>query len=459
MCNRQGIGKSRKNLEPLSGRMEKLSLNSIRQVLPDPAILEACRAVGHIFRRRTITPILTVLHMILSAIWPEDSFNASWQVLWDSSAGHFPGQMGKSPSTGSVAKARGRLPVAFWPHLFDWLGQKVQQASALLDTWRGHRVILMDGTCVSMADEPELHKEFGNNAGYHGQGRYPLARLVTLALANTMMVVAYAVGRYKEDETHLLGRMLKTLKSGDLLVGDRHFAGAKLYVDYQRAGLEYITRAHQRLNISQLKPITVYGKNDFTAYLKISDPYRRKDPTLPKEVLVRLIWTLAIIRGKRQGIWLATSLLDAEKYPATEIVELFGKRWRIETLFFDLKIRLTTDVLRSTTPDGIYKELAARMIAVNIVRLIMLEAAIAHQVEPTRISFIHTLRAIISFAPALAVEPIWKLPDIYREMLYQIASHLIPKRPGRNEPRMIRRETKHYPTLKITRKEWRLYVA
>jgi hypothetical protein len=459
MCTKQGIGKSRKNLEPLSDRMEHVSLNSIRQILPDTAILEACRAVGHVFRKRKITPILTVLHMILSAIWPEESFNASWQVLWDSFAGHSPGAAGKSPSTGSVAKARDRLPVTFWHHLFDWLGQKVRQASAVLDTWRGHRVILMDGTCVSMADEPELRKEFGVNRGYHGKGKFPLARLTTLALANTMMVVAYAVGRYEEGETHLLGRMLKTLHHGDLLVGDRHFAGSNLYAAYQREGLEFLTRAHQKLNISRLKPITIYGKNDFTAYLKLNKIYRRKDPTLPKDILVRLIQVVVRNRGKRQVIWLVTSLLDAEQYPAAEITELYGKRWRIETLFFDLKIRLSADVLRSTSPHGIYKELAAHMIAVNIVRLIMLEAAITYQVEPNRISFVHALRAIISFAPALAFEPIWKLPDIYREMLHQIASHQVPKRPGRNEPRMIRRETKHYPTLKITRKEWRLNVA
>lgn len=448
-----------KSSEKISARLEEVSVSSIRQVLPDTALLAAYEAVGYVFRKRMITPIVTVLHMVLSAIWPEESFNASWQVLWASAASHFPGRLGKSPSTGSVAKARGRLPVAFWDRLFEWLGGKVSQASAAMDTWRGHRVILMDGLCVSMADKPELRREFGVNRGYHGPGKFPLARLVTLALANTMMVVAYAVGRYDEGETTLLGRILKTLQKGDLLVGDRHFAGSNLYVGYQRAGLDYIIRSHQRLNVSRLKPVTVYSRNDFTAYLKMSEPYRQKDPTLPTEVLVRLIRVAARIRGRQENIWLATSLLDAERYPAAEIAELFGKRWRIETLFFDLKIRLSADVLRSTSPEGIRKELAARMIAVNIVRLIMLEAAVTHQIEPTRLSFVHALRAIIVFAPALAVEPIWKLPEIYREMLDQIADHQVPERPGRNEPRALRREAKHYPTLKITRKEWRLKAA
>jgi len=233
--------------------------------------------------------------------------------------------------------------------------------------------ILADGTCVSMADKPALAREFGVNAGYHGNGKYPLARLVTVCLANTMTVLAYAMGRYRDDETALLRPLLKTLQKGDLLVGDRHFAGANLYAEYQRAGLEFLTRAHQRLNVSRLRPITRYAQNDFTAYLKIGPTYRQKDPILPAEILVRFLQVVVRIRGKRQVIWLATSLLDAEAYPAAE--------------------------------------------------------------------------------------PLWKLPEIYAEMLRQIAGHRVPERPGRNEPRAIRRETKHYPRLTVTRKLWRLKVA
>ena len=82
-------------------------------------------------------------------------------------------------------------------------------------------------------------------------------------------------------------------------------------------------------------------------------------------------------------------LLDDKLYPAKEIAELYGKRWRIETLFKEVKINLSADVLRSLSPEGIRKEVAARLIAVNIVRVIMLEAAIECRVEPVRISFVH----------------------------------------------------------------------
>ena len=74
---------------------------------------------------------------------------------------------------------------------------------------------------------------------------------------------------------------------------------------------------------------------------------------------------------------------------------------------------------------------------------------------PIRLSFVYAVRAILSFAPALACEPIYKLPQIYKAMLEEIDTNLVPERPGRNEPRAITREEKHYPKLKGTREQWR----
>jgi putative transposase len=439
--------------------MEQVSLNSIRQVLPDSAILAACQAVGHVFRRRKITPILTVLHMILAAIWPEESFNASWQVLWDSFAGHCPDSAGRSPSSGSVAKARGRLPLAMFERLFAYLSDRMQARSSSHDCWRGHRVVLVDGTCVSMPDEPELREAFGVNRGCHGEGKYPLARLVTLTLAHTMGIISYAMDRYAASEIDLLRRIVKTLHPGDILIADRHYAGANLYVEYTRAGLHYLTRVHQNLRLSRLKLFGIYSACDFVAWMKINPNYRRLDPTLPREIQVRFIAMTRRVRGRRTVVWLATSLLDARRYPAAEIAELYARRWRIESLLKEVKVRLSADVLRSRTAEGIARELAARLIAVNVVRMILLEAAMAHHVDPLRLSFVHALRAMIVFAPAMAVAPLMTLPTIYRRMLDQIADQRVPDRPDRNEPRAVRREQKHYPTLRITRKEWRLKHA
>ena len=449
------IDSGRVKPEKISDKLEQTTFNSIRKVLSDIAIVEACKAAGYTYRRRKITPVVTVLHMILAAIWPEDSFNASWQVLWAVFVSRFADLGGRSPSRGKVSQARARLPLEVWRFIFEWVSRKAQRLSETFDKWKGHRLVLVDGSCVSMSAEPELFEEFGRPSGFHGKCRYPLARLVTLCLANTMTVLDYALGRYDQDENKLAQPLLKNLQKGDLLIADRHFAAAHFYWYYKSVGLEFITRAHHRLKISRIKRIKRYGKDDFLGRLNVGKKYRQINPELPAAIVVRFIRTVVYDRGKRKVIWLATSLLDAEVYPAKEIAELYARRWRIETLFRELKINLSADVLRSLSPAGIYKEVAARMTAVNIVRTIMLEAAVEGGVDPIRISFVHALRIIVTAAPALACEPLWKLPQIYEAMLAEIAAHLVPKRPGRNEPRAVTRERKHYPKLKTTRQVWR----
>jgi hypothetical protein len=450
------IGKKPRIPAKISDSLQSATFNSIRNVVSDELVERTCQEVGYRFRRRKITPVVTVLHMIISAIWPEESFNACWQVLWDTFISWFPQFKGQSPSRRRVAEARARLPLLLWSRLFGAVSQQAQQHSDGYDCWKGHRVALADGTCVSMIRTPELVETFGVNKGHHGRGRYPLARLVTLSLARTMTILDYALGGYRQGEWSLLSSILGSLHKGDLLLGDRRFAGAPLYVEYQNYGLEFLARAHHRLKIDRVKRILYYSSEDFIGRLNIGKLHRRKDPSLPTHIDVRFLKAVLRIRGRRRTVWFVTSLLDPVRYPADQIIELYAWRWRIETLFRELKITLSADVMRSQRPDGIRKEIIARMTALNVVRILMLEAATAAQVQdPLQISFVHAVRAILSFSPALGHAPLAAVPGIYHAMLVEIASHINPSRPGRLEPRAVRRDHKHYPSLHITRAQWK----
>jgi hypothetical protein len=173
----------------VSSKLEQVTLSSIREVLPDRVIEQACSDGDYTYRHRVLTPVVIVLHMILSAIWPEESFQASWHLLWDNAVGVFPTLQGKSPSSGSLAKARLRLPMQVWRQVWEFLATKVQELSEPVARWRGHRVVLVDGTCLSMPATPGLFEHFGSSTGRGGKRHYPLARMVTLALAQTMAVL------------------------------------------------------------------------------------------------------------------------------------------------------------------------------------------------------------------------------------------------------------------------------
>jgi hypothetical protein len=453
---KSNIGQKAQATAKISDSLQSVIFHSIRNVVSNELVEQTCREVNYHFRRRKITPVVTVLHMILSAIWPEESFNACWQVLWDTFVSWFPQFRGQSPSRRRVAEARGRLPLKLWTGLFQKVAQQAQQRSGGYDTWNGHRVVLADGTCLSMIRTPELVKAFGVNTGYHGRGRYPLAQLVTLCLAGTMTILDYAIGRYRQGEWSLLNTILGSLRPGDLLIADRHFAGAPYYLRYQRQGLEFLTRAHHRLKIAKVKRVIRYSPRDFIGRLTVHKLYRRRDPSLPSHLDVRFLQAVLRIRGRRRVVWFVTSLLDPERYPADQIIALYARRWRIETLFREVKITLSADVLRSQSPEGIRKEIVARLTALNVVRTLILEAAATGQIEdPLRISFIHAVRAILSFSPALGHAPLALVPGIYHALLVEIASHLNPERPGRLEPRAVRRDHKDYPSLHITRAQWK----
>lgn len=449
------VGDSQVTLEQVRKFLGTTTLNSVRKVLPDSEIKAACKQAGFAYRERLITPDVVVFHMVLAALWPEESFAASWQVLWESIVSRLPGAEEHAPGSGSVAKARARIPIDVWLFLFQGLAQRAAEMGKSRNDWRGLRQVLLDGTCVSMSAQPALFEAFGTNNSGSRKGKYPIARLVTAALAESKTILAYEVGRYTDAETSLAVRVLKYLKPGDLLIGDRFFSAAHFYARYLVQGIQFLTRMHQCLKPERLKRLHSYSENDFIVELPLGPQYLKRYPELPPTVRVRLIQTTIRTRAGRETLWLVTSLLSDKDYPAAEIVALYTKRWRIEGLFRELKITLSADVLRSQKPAGIRKEIAARLLALNVVRTIMLEAGLQENVELSRISFIQTVRTILVFSPALATANIFTLPALYRTMLKEIAAQQVPKRPGRQEPRMVRRERVHYPTLKMTRQEWK----
>lgn len=234
-------------------------MNSIRQILPDHVIEGACRECRHVYRHRLLTPTVIVLHLIMAAIWPEESFNACWQVIWAAVAAWNPDLAGLSPARGSASTARNRLPREVMDKIVHWLSQQTQRLSAPYDQWRGHRVVLADGTCLTAPDEPQLHQEFGKQVNSHGPRRYPLVRLVSLCLRHTMTVLSYRIGSYATDENVLLAPQLNALQEGDLLVADRHFAGAHFYYAYRCSRRRPVHEPDPHLRTEQGQPVRLSG--------------------------------------------------------------------------------------------------------------------------------------------------------------------------------------------------------
>ena len=170
---------------------------------------------------------------------------------------------------------------------------------------------------------------------------------------------------------------------------------------------------------------------------------------LPAEIQVRLIRVQIPIRGFRtRQIDIVTTLLDSKKYPTKEIAALFRRRWRLELCFRDIKTSMGMEKMRCKTPEMVHKELLMYLIAHNLIRCLMAEAATIHDADLERISFKGSVDTVRQYSAALAQARNRKQRSrLLRELLEILASDLLPDRPNRTEPRAVKRRPKPYALL------------
>ena len=440
-------------VEEISLMLRQLPLGALRQMLPDAAIIEACRACDHTFRRRLCDPVVTVLHYLAQALQREESFAATWQELWTPLAADFPELARSAPKHSALTHARTRLPKAVLQNLAT---RAIRETSDLADRWRGLRLLALDGTTLSTPRTAELFAHYGVHRARGTAVRYPLVRFCSLLAVGAATLLDYRVGAFTTSEIVTATPLLERLGPDDLLLADRGFAGSPTLARLQARDTQFLMRKNARLLVGRLPVIQRLGKNDFITDLPVSKPARRLDPTLPETVRVRLFRaTWRTPAGERLSEWFVTSLADARRFKKRALAKLYHQRWRIETSYLEFKVVFHGDVLRSKTVAGVEKEINAHVLAYQLVRRLMAAAAGKHGLSPTEVSFLNAARAVVRYSQHMAAAPAWALPIHYDRLLDAIAAGRIDVRPGRLEPRLIAREKKHYTRLRQSRTQWR----
>ena len=429
-------------------------LTAVRELLTDEMILQACRACAHRFRERLYGPVVTVLHFVTQALQPEHSFAATWQELWTAGAarGASPWPAPFEPS--ALTHARKRLPTV----VMRWLAEQACAAARGLSRrrWRGLRLLALDATTVSMPRDPALFAHFGAHRARTTTVRYPLGTWSCLLSLEDALILDYRFGPFDPGEVNTTRPLLAHLRPGDLLLADRHYAGSPFLARLQATGADFLMRKNARLIVSRLPVVRRLGTDDLITEIPMSKPARSKDPTLPAAVRVRLFRaTWQSPAGERITEWFITSLHDAARFRKRTLAKLYHRRWRLETSYHELKCTLHADVLRSKTVANAYKEIAAHVLAYQLIRRLIVEAARRHHKEVMQISFLHAARWVVHFSHCMAASPPRMLPEMYQALLAAIATCQVDVRPGRLEPRALTREWKHYPHLRISRTQWR----
>ena len=371
------------------------------------------------------------------------------------------GQAAPSPENNAFGKARCRLPERLVARLARETGQKVS-ASADDWQWQGHRVLVADGSTVTMADTKENQRDYPQSASQAKGLGFPIARLVLVFCLACGSALDMALGRWRgkgTGEASLLLSILDNLGKDDVLLGDRYFSSFAIVALLRAQGSHYVGRAHASRRVDFRTGIQLGPRDHIAVWRK---PANRgtvaEEPwaELPEYVLVREIYVRVAVRGFRvKQFVVATTLLDADLYEAADLAELYRARWQAELNLRSLKSIMGMDHLSCKSPAMVRKELWMHLLAYNLVRCTMVRAAQRTNGSPEAISYSGALQALknpIDDGPPLTDE----LRALIEEaVLAAIAKRKVGNRPNRIEPRAVKKRPKPYPRLKKPRNKYK----
>jgi hypothetical protein len=325
---------------------------------------------------------------------------------------------------------------------------------------QGRPVIVVDGSSVQLADTPQNQKRYPQPGGQKAGCGFPVLKLAALFSLRSGAVLQVVLSSLHHHDLRLLRQLWKHLKQGDILLGDRAYGEYTTLAALPLRGVDVVARLHQMRQVDFRKArrlgkqdgLFVWTKGWQQSHILTTAQWQR----LPSQITVRLIRFTTLIRGHRcRRVTLVTTLLDPKLYPADQMIALYARRWRLELCFHDLKTRMGMDQLRCKTPDMAHKELLAYLVAHNLVRCVMAEAVARHTVELDRVSFKGTMDALRQYSAAIGQARNRKLrTQLWEDLLLNLARDLVPKRPGRQEPRAVKRRPKPYPLLNQPRRRF-----
>ncbi len=145
--------------------------------------------------------------------------------------------------------------------------------------------------------------------------------------------------------------------------------------------------------------------------------------------------------------------LDDIDYTQQDIAALFRRRWQAELNLRSLKTIMQMEHLRCYKPHRVRNEIRAHMLAYNLIRGVMAEAAIEGDVRPWQISFKATLTTVSDMLPVLgAISNANELCDVLIRCCLQ---HAVGNRPDRYEPRVLKRRPKNYKLMQKPRGDYK----
>lgn len=357
-----------------------------RRKLPAPLVVWLVIGMA-LFRDRSIQEVVSHLGLVLSG--QKNSRGLNSKTIAPSAIPQQRSKVGEAP-----------IRLIFEQTAKAWA---VPAAEADQHRWRGLALYGIDGTTLRIPDTEKNREAFSLPGTGRAQSGYPQVRLVALMALRSHLMSGAAFGpcRGKKTGEHTLAQKLwPQVPDQSLVILDRGLLDYGVFYRLSHDAEGQITgRKHWLVRGKKnlrWKTIRMLGPGDELVELSISKQARKKDPTLPKKMVARVIRYQ--VRGYRPQT-LLTSMIDVDAYPAKEIVALYHERWELELGYDEIKTHMLErqEALRSKKPEGVRQEIWGILLAYNLVRRKMLDIAEEAGLPPTRVSFRHALQLIRVF--------------------------------------------------------------
>ncbi|MBM4091955.1 MAG: IS4 family transposase [Planctomycetes bacterium] len=359
--------------------------------------------------------------------------------------------------TGDYCRARAKLSEPAIHALSCEIAADMEEAADETWLWKGRlHAKLIDGFTFTMPDTPKNQAKYPQSAAQEPGVGLPIARAVAILSLATACVMDLAVGPYKGKETGepaLFRSMLGSLTSGDIAVADRYYCSFMMIALLLAKHIHTCARKHQ-LRHSDFRRGQRLGKYDhLITWTRPDRPEWMDEETyaqIPETLTLREIRYNIVERGRRtRTIDIITTLVDADEFTQQDIADLYGFRWNSELDIRSIKASLNLAHVRCKSPEMVHRELWTTILGYNLIRTTAAGAALVHGKQPRQISFTSTCQYVLASWMQLSggLIPAALREHYVRVILEQIAECEVANRPGRLEPRVLKRRRHGYPLM------------
>ena len=369
--------------------------------------------------------------------------------------------LGRKPcanNSGAYCKARAKLSEAVLERLTTRVADGCEKEIPEDWLWNGRHVKLVDGTTVSMPDTEANQEAYPQQASQKEGLGFPVARMVVLVSLATAMLGGMAIGPCSGKETGelaLMRELLDQLNPNDILLADRYYCSYFMIALLLERNIDFVARLHHARKEDDYRIKRLSKKDWIIEWQRPQKPNWMDQETydrMPESLTLRQVKVNTTEPGCRaESFNVVTTLTDSEKYSEDDVAELYRKRWLVELDIRAIKCSVGMDVLRCKTPAMVRREIWSCLLTYNLIRKIMLQAAIESGLSPRQLSFTNAMQAMAASWGVLPTLDSSEIVSMIAAQLASLTSPLVGNRPNRIEPRAVKRRPKPMRLLNMPR--------